>query len=107
MTIREIVWFGFTGGLLPCPAAIAVLLICLQMKAFTLGISMVAAFSIGLALTMVGVGVAAAWGASAARARWAGFSKWGERLPFISAGIVMTIGLIITVRGVIELGWVS
>jgi nickel/cobalt exporter len=100
----DIAWFGFTGGLLPCPAAIAVLLICLQMKAFTLGIGMVAAFSVGLALTMVGVGVAAAWGANAARARWAGLEAWGERLPYVSAGIVMTIGLVITLRGVFELG---
>ena len=28
----EIVLFGFTGGLLPCPAAIAVLLICIQLQ---------------------------------------------------------------------------
>ncbi|HZW47162.1 MAG TPA: nickel/cobalt efflux transporter, partial [Microvirga sp.] len=45
VTNFDIAWFGFTGGLLPCPAAIAVLLICLQLKAFTLGIGMVAAFS--------------------------------------------------------------
>lgn len=104
VTNLDIVWFGFTGGLLPCPAAIAVLLICLQMKAFALGIGMVAAFSVGLAITMVGVGVAAAWGANAARARWAGLDKWGERLPYVSAGIVMTIGLLITIRGLWELG---
>lgn len=100
----DIAWFGFTGGLLPCPAAIAVLLICLQMKAFSLGIGMVAAFSLGLAITMVGVGMAAAWGASAARARWAGFSEWGAKLPYVSAAIVMVIGAVITVRGMIELG---
>ena len=29
--------FGLTGGLIPCPAAITVLLICLQLKAFTRG----------------------------------------------------------------------
>lgn len=104
VTNLEIVWFGFTGGLLPCPAAIAVLLICLQLKAFTLGLSMVAAFSVGLAITMVGVGVAAAWGANAARARWAGLDAWGERLPYVSAGIVMTIGTIIALRGLFELG---
>lgn len=107
VTNLEIVWFGFTGGLLPCPAAIAVLLICLQMKAFTLGIGMVAAFSVGLALTMVGVGVAAAWGANAARARWAGLETWGERLPYVSAAIVMTIGLAITLRGAFDLGWLG
>lgn len=103
----EIAWFGFTGGLLPCPAAIAVLLICLQLKAFTLGVGMVAAFSVGLALTMVAVGMAAAWGAGAARARWAGLDAWGARLPYVSAGIVATIGLAITVRGLVELGVVG
>ncbi len=104
VTSMEIAWFGFTGGLLPCPAAIAVLLICLQLKAFTLGITMVAAFSVGLALTMVAVGVAAAWGANAARARWAGLNEWGERLPYISAGIVLVLGLIISARGLVALG---
>lgn len=100
----DILWFGFTGGLMPCPAAVAVLLICLQMRQFTLGIGMVAGFSAGLAITLVAVGVAAAWGANVARARWAGLDRWGERLPYISAAIVMTIGLLIAARGLWELG---
>lgn len=100
----DILWFGFTGGLMPCPAAVAVLLICLQMRQFTLGIGMVAGFSVGLAITLVGVGIATAWGANAARARWAGLDRWGERLPYISAAIVMTIGLLIAARGLWELG---
>lgn len=103
----DIVWFGFTGGLMPCPAAVAVLLICLQMRAFTLGIGMVAGFSAGLALTLVFVGVAAAWGANAARARWVGLDRWGERLPYVSAAIVMTIGLLIMIRGLWELGVIA
>src|SRR5262245_58893669 len=52
VTNADIVWFGFTGGLLPCPSAIAVLLVCIQIKAFALGVAMVAAFSIGLAITL-------------------------------------------------------
>jgi len=103
----DIAWFGFSGGLLPCPAAIAVLLVCLQLKAFTLGIGMVAAFSLGLALTLVGVGLAAAWGANAARARWAGLDRWGERLPYLSAAIVMAVGGFMTLRGLSELGWLA
>src|SRR5262245_39982531 len=43
-TASDIVWFGFSGGLLPCPAAIAVLLVCIQLRQFTLGVKMVAAF---------------------------------------------------------------
>src|SRR5437868_1978978 len=37
VTTGQIIWFGFTGGLMPCPSAIAVLLVCVQLKAFTLG----------------------------------------------------------------------
>jgi nickel/cobalt exporter len=99
----EVAWFGFTGGLLPCPAAIAVLLVCLQLKEFTLGIGMVAAFSVGLAATLVAVGLAAAWGADAARARWTWFEGIGSRLPYASAAIVLGIGAFITAKGVYEI----
>ena len=54
----QVIWFGFTGGLMPCPSAIAVLLICVQLKAFTLGVGMVAAFSVGIGATLVAIGLA-------------------------------------------------
>ena len=41
VTTWQIVVFGFTGGLIPCPAAITVLLLCLQLKEFTLGFALV------------------------------------------------------------------
>lgn len=105
VTPLDIAWFGFTGGLLPCPAAIAVLLICLQLKAFTLGIGMVAAFSIGLAITLVGVGLVAAWGHRAVSARWGhAFDHWASRLPYVSAALVFAIGILIAGRGAWMLG---
>ncbi|WP_262297633.1 nickel/cobalt efflux transporter [Microvirga sesbaniae] len=104
VTNFDIAWFGFTGGLLPCPAAIAVLLICLQLRAFTLGIGMVAAFSVGLAITLVTVGIVAAWGTRALRTRWSGLEEWGERLPYISAGLVFVIGSTIALQGLWKLG---
>ncbi|KAA5599489.1 nickel/cobalt efflux transporter [Blastochloris sulfoviridis] len=105
-TVRnwEIAWFGFTGGLLPCPAAIAVLLICLQIKALTLGVAMVAAFSLGLAITLIAIGLVAAWGTRRAAAGWSGFDRWAGRLPYISGALVMTLGVFITLRGLWELG---
>ena len=103
----EVAWFGFTGGLLPCPTAIAVLLVCLQLKAFTLGVAMVAAFSIGLAITLVGIGLAAAWGTRRAQRHWSGFDTWSERLPYISGTIVMTLGLLMILRSFWQLGWLG
>src|SRR5262245_34131350 len=95
----EIVWFGFTGGLLPCPAAIAVLLVCIQIKQFALGVAMVAAFSIGLAATLVAIGVAASWAAKKASTAWPWLDRIAQRLPYLSAGIVMILGLVMTAFG--------
>lgn len=99
VTNTEVAWFGFSGGLLPCPAAFAVLLACLHQKAYALGLVMVAAFSIGLALTMVAVGVAAAWGADAIRSRFSTFDRVSGWAPYVSAGIVLVIGLVVVAQG--------
>src|SRR5947209_11495964 len=93
VTTGQIVWFGFTGGLMPCPSAVAVLLICLQLKAFALGVAMVAAFSVGLAATLVAIGVSVAWGSGTIAKRWSGFDRWAARLPYVSAAVVMLMGL--------------
>jgi nickel/cobalt exporter len=95
----QIVWFGFTGGLLPCPAAIAVLLVCIQLKAFALGVAMVAAFSIGLALTLALIGVGVAWGSMRVAGAWSGLDRWAARLPYLSAGIVMLMGAALAAAG--------
>jgi nickel/cobalt exporter len=100
----DIVWFGFTGGLLPCPSAIAVLLVCIQLRAWGLGLAMVFAFSVGLAVTLVSIGLLAASGAKFASTKFSGFDKWADRLPLISSVIVMVLGATITVRGLYSLG---
>lgn len=95
----EVAWFGFTGGLMPCPSAFAVLLICLKQKAYSLGIVMVAAFSVGLALSLVAVGIAAALGANALRDRSTTFNAISEWAPLASAVIVFLIGAAVTLQG--------
>jgi nickel/cobalt exporter len=98
-TTGQIVWFGLTGGLMPCPAAIAVLLVCLQLKAFALGVAMVAAFSVGLAATLIAIGVAVAWGSTRLVERWSGFGRWAARLPYLSAGFVLVLGATVSALG--------
>ena len=99
VTTGQIVWFGFTGGLMPCPSAIAMLLVCLQIKAFALGVAMVAAFSVGLAATLVTIGVSVAWGSGKLMQRWAGFDRFAAKLPYLSVGFVLLIGLILSAVG--------
>lgn len=104
VTSAEVAWFGFSGGLLPCPAAFAVLLACLHQKAYALGVVMVAAFSIGLALMLVSIGVAAAWSAGALRSRFGVFERLSRWAPFASALIVLAIGLAVIAEGAKALG---
>jgi nickel/cobalt exporter len=99
VTTPQIVAFGLTGGLIPCPAAITVLLLCLQLKQVTLGAGLVLCFSIGLAITMVSVGVAAAWGMRHAQRRWSGFSAFAQRAPYFSAAVIIAVGLLVGIEG--------
>ncbi|CAM7587452.1 MAG: nickel/cobalt efflux protein RcnA [Enterobacteriaceae bacterium] len=99
VTNGQILLFGLTGGLIPCPAAITVLLICIQLKALTLGATMVVCFSIGLALTLVAVGVGAAVSVQHAAKRWSGFNTLARRAPYFSSVLIALVGIYMGVHG--------
>lgn len=82
-----------TGGLIPCPAAITVLLLCIQLKQLSLGFVLVVCFGIGLALTMVTAGVVAALSVKHIASRWSGFSAFALRAPYLSVVLITLVGL--------------
>ena len=90
-TNGQILVFGLTGGLIPCPASITVLLLCLQLKQVALGATLVLSFSLGLALTMVASGVLAAWSVGQATRRWSGFGAWAAKAPYISTVLMLLL----------------
>ena len=92
-TTGQIVMFGLTGGLIPCPASITILLLCLQLKQFSLGFTLVLCFSLGLAVTMVGVGAAAALSVRHVSTRWSGFDTFARRAPYFSSALIICVGL--------------
>jgi nickel/cobalt exporter len=92
-TTGQIVIFGLTGGLIPCPASITILLLCLQLKQFTLGAGLVLCFSIGLAVTMVTVGVAAAYSVEHVSKSWSGFTAFTRRAPYVSSALIALVGV--------------
>jgi nickel/cobalt transporter (NicO) family protein len=81
VTTPQIVLFGLTGGLLPCPAAFTVLLVCLQLKEF----------SLGLALTMVSVGAVAAWSVRHAEKKFSGFGEFMRKAPYFSCALLLVL----------------
>ena len=103
VTTGQIVMFGLTGGLIPCPAAITVLLLCLQLKQFALGVTLVLCFSIGLAITMVAAGVIAALSVRLVSRRWSGFGALAHRAPYVSSVVIICVGLYVGWQGLIAL----
>ena len=93
VTTGQIVMFGLTGGLIPCPAAITVLLLCIQLKQLSLGFVLVVCFSIGLAITMVSAGVIAALSIRHIASRWSGFSSFARQAPYASAVLIVLVGI--------------
>ena len=99
VTTPQIILFGITGGLMPCPAAFSVLLICLQLKRVALGFTLVGAFSFGLALTMVATGALAAWSIRHAQKRFKGFGEMMRRAPYVSCALLVLIALYMAFHG--------
>ena len=100
VTTGQIVLFGLTGGLLPCPSAFAVLLVCLQLKQFTLGFAVVLAFSLGLAFTLVSVGTLAALSVQHAARRLQWLGPLTRKLPYASSLVLGLIGFAVTVQAI-------
>lgn len=95
VTNSQILLFGLTGGLIPCPATITVLLLCLQLKKITLGATLVFGFSIGLAITLVATGVISAISIKYMSKKFSGFGDIVRKLPYISSVIILCVGLYI------------
>lgn len=100
----QTILFGLTGGLIPCPGAITVFILCLHLGKVTLGITLVSAFSIGLAATLVAVGVIAAVGLRAVSRRTSRFDGVMAAAPLLSAALIAVIGLLIIWSGYSHLG---
>jgi nickel/cobalt exporter len=99
VTTGQIILFGLTGGLIPCPASITVLLLCLQIKKIALGATLVLCFSIGLALTMVASGALAALSVKHVSTRWGGFGDFARKAPYFSAALIVLVGLYVGYQG--------
>ena len=101
----QIALFGLTGGLVPCPASVTILMICLHLKRFSLGFALVASFSLGLAISLVSVGVIAAWGARHVGKRL-GKGKFGDiarKMPYFSSALMGLVGALMGIQALLQI----
>src|SRR5262249_58874602 len=61
LSARSLVAVGVSGGLLPCPSALVVLLAAISLHRVAFGLVLIVAFSLGLALTITSIGLVAVY----------------------------------------------
>ena len=89
---------GLTGGLVPCPAALVVLLGAVSLGRVTFGLVLIVAFSIGLAAVLIATGLLVVYARRlVGRVHGEGWliTRW---LPLASAALITLVGVAMTVR---------
>ncbi|HEV7464780.1 MAG TPA: High-affinity nickel-transporter [Candidatus Dormibacteraeota bacterium] len=106
---RGLVALGISGGLLPCPSALIVMLAAISLHRVAFGLGLIVAFSVGLAGVLVGIGLLLAGGTALMRriprvAAAAARSRAVRLLPIGSAVLITLVGLGLTMQAVAAAG---
>jgi ABC-type nickel/cobalt efflux system permease component RcnA len=101
--VRGLLAVGVSGGLLPCPSALVVLLAAIALHRVAFGLLLIVAFSTGLALSITAVGLAAVL-AKRAFARWSFEGRLIRVLPALSALVIVLAGVVMTARALPKVG---
>ena len=98
---------GVSGGIVPCPAALVVLLSALSMQQLGFGLLLIVAFSLGLAAVLIAIGILMVCAQRFMR-RFQGdgvlISRW---LPLTSAAVMAVFGVAIAVQALVSAGIVQ
>ena len=98
VTWGSLLALGVSGGLLPCPSALVVLLTAIALHRVAFGLFLIVAFSIGLAGVLVGIGLVLVY-AGRFLQRFSFRPSFGARLlPVASALLVVVAGLVIVIE---------
>jgi nickel/cobalt exporter len=102
VTWQSLLGLGVSGGLLPCPSALALLLTAVSVNRAALGMVLVLAFSLGLAGVLTMAGLLFVKGSRLVQ-RLPRVALWGRLLPAASALVIMMIGIWLTAEAVSRL----
>lgn len=103
---RNLLALGISGGLLPCPSALVMMLAAITLQRITLGLILIFVFSIGLASVLTGIGILLVHA-----------SQWFTRIPesgrllrvmpVVSAAFITVVGIVIAWQALMQTGILS
>ncbi len=103
ITWRSLLALGVSGGLLPCPSALVLMLGAISLNRVGYGLILILVFSLGLASVLTAVGLAFVYGGKLIN-RVPGSGGWLKVLPVISALIITLLGAVICYQALQQAG---
>jgi ABC-type nickel/cobalt efflux system permease component RcnA len=95
-SLRELLALGISGGIIPCPAALVVLLSAVAMNRIGFGLLLIVSFSAGLAAVLIALGLLMVY-ARQFMSRFHGEGKWVNHwLPIASSAFIVAVGIGLT-----------
>jgi ABC-type nickel/cobalt efflux system permease component RcnA len=102
-SLRSLLALGVSGGLVPCPSALVVMLGAIALGRVAFGLLLIVAFSAGLAAVLTGIGLALVY-ARGLFERLPVDGRIARYVPVASAVVIAVAGLAIVVRALGETG---
>ncbi len=83
---------GISGGIVPCPAALAILLASIGVGRLAEGLTYILLFSLGLASALIAIGITVV-GAGKLVSRFLDAKKFARKISIVSAAVITIIGV--------------
>ena len=109
VTWRSLLALGISGGLLPCPSALIMMLGAIALQRVGMGVALILAFSVGLATVLTAVGIVMVYAGRLFERIpvLQGRSHLARALPVLSALVISIAGIGITLQALMEIGILS
>jgi ABC-type nickel/cobalt efflux system permease component RcnA len=100
LSLRELCLMGISGGIVPCPAALVVLLSAFSLHRIGFGLFLITAFSVGLAAVLVVVGLTMVYAKRVVSSRVRAANAANRYLRALSSALMVALGVGITASAI-------
>jgi len=103
VSFKNLLALGVSGGIVPCPGALVVLLSAISLHRIGFGLVLILAFSLGLAVVLTAIGMLMVY-ARRFMDRFTGEGRLIQRLPVFSSLVITLLGFVIAIQALISGG---